>query len=1204
MAQVVFSTIGSAIGSHVLPQGVSLLGQQIAGAAIGRAVGSLAGAWVDASLAGAAEGPRVEDLHVMGAREGAGVPAVYGRARVGGQVIWASRFREEKTTERAGGKGGPRVTDYSYSVSFAVALGEGEIHKIGLVWANGEPFDLSGAVWRLYEGRDDQQSDPLIEMIEGDAPAYRGTAYIVFEDFPLEAFGNRLPQLSFEVERRPQVDVYALADAVTAVNIIPASGEFVYATEIVRDVIRPGAEVAINANSGEARADFLVSLDQLQADLPRVKAAALTVGWFGDDVAAGTCRIRPGVTRAERRTTRDWSVAGVGRADAYVVSQDADGRANYGGTPADFCVVQAIAELNLRGIAVTVSPFLFMDSPGFPWRGRIGVSADGSAAARAEIETFMAGPFGYRAFILHHAELAKEAGGVEAFLIGSEMIGLTRVRDGAGAFPFVEALCALAAEVKLMLPGVKVSYAADWTEYGAFVPHDGSGDVLFPLDALWGHEAVDFIGIDWYPPTGDWREGETHLDTLAGYVGPDDVDYLASQIVGGEAHDYFYADDEARAVQARSPITDGAYGEPWIYRAKDLPSWAAHPHFERVGGVRNALPTAFVPGGKPVRLSEIGFGAVDKGGNAPNLFVDPKSDESGLPPFSTGARDDVFQKAALSAALAHWEASGVVEAAHVWAWDGRPFPAFPLRGDVWGDGDNWARGHWLNGRAGLTRLGDVVADICARGGAVDVETGGLDGVVEGFVLNGVSSVRAALETLKGAFGFDTVEGAGGVEFQMEGEGRLWDWRASDLVEGGLEVTRRLMDKAPERVRLTYINPEADYAPGVAEARNEGGDPRLVMDVSAALVMNGARADGVARHVLNRAQVNVTGEARVSLDGASLKAGDRLRIDGGVIWRITRIEDEGLERRLSLAADVAVPARVRAGGVGALAPVVDVAGEVDLVVMDAPLMPGEAGGGALVAAWADPWPGEVTVLAGVGAETMTRRAALTRPAVIGRLLANVDAGPVGRWDRAGEIIVETPRSFLSRSEVDVLNGANAALLETGTGWELIQFVEAELIGPQVWRLSKLLRGQQGSLSGAAMAGARLVLIDGATERARVAPGEIGLPLEWRAETGQATQDETFMDAGHLPWPVAHLRLENGMAHWVRRGAEVPDSWALPDAPNEGVFVVEVDEGSGFGGPQTVHEPVATVGENVLAARVAERNSAGRLGPWVSISGETP
>lgn len=76
-------------------------------------------------------------------------------------------------------------------------------------------------------------------------------------------------------------------------------------------------------------------------------------------------------------------------------------------------------------------------------------------------------------------------------------------RDETGAFPFVDALCALATEVEALRPGTKVSYAADWTEYGAYVPGDASGDVLFPLDALWAHEAIEFVGIERYPPLRD-----------------------------------------------------------------------------------------------------------------------------------------------------------------------------------------------------------------------------------------------------------------------------------------------------------------------------------------------------------------------------------------------------------------------------------------------------------------------------------------------------------------------------------------------------------------------------------------------------------------------------------------------------------------------------------------------------------------------------
>ena len=41
---------------------------------------------------------------------------------------------------------------------------------------------------------------------------------------------------------------------------------------------------------------------------------------------------------------------------------------------------------------------------------------------------------------------------------------------------------------------------------------------------------------------------------------------------------------------------------------------------------------------------------ITAGGNAPNVFYDPKSSESALPPFSTGERDDVFQKRALGVA--------------------------------------------------------------------------------------------------------------------------------------------------------------------------------------------------------------------------------------------------------------------------------------------------------------------------------------------------------------------------------------------------------------------------------------------------------------------------------------------------------------------------------------------------------------------------
>ena len=58
MAQIVFSSVGQAIGQQALPQGLTLLGRQLSGAAIGKSLGNLAGRAVGAYFAPAQEGPR------------------------------------------------------------------------------------------------------------------------------------------------------------------------------------------------------------------------------------------------------------------------------------------------------------------------------------------------------------------------------------------------------------------------------------------------------------------------------------------------------------------------------------------------------------------------------------------------------------------------------------------------------------------------------------------------------------------------------------------------------------------------------------------------------------------------------------------------------------------------------------------------------------------------------------------------------------------------------------------------------------------------------------------------------------------------------------------------------------------------------------------------------------------------------------------
>lgn len=573
MATLALAVAGAAVGGALFPAGFSLLGATITGAAIGSQVGALAGGFVDQALFAASghprllEGPRLSELRVTSSSEGAPIPRLYGRARLGGQVIWATSFEEEVVTSQSGGsgKGGGQASapvtttiEYRYFGNFAVAIAEGEITGLGRVWADGRELDLSAITYRLYAGSDDQLPDSLIEAKEGagNAPAYRGIAYIVFEHLALADFGNRLPQLSFEVFRA----VDAFERQVRAVTLIPGGGEFVYAPGPVTRRTGTASSVSENVHTLQGGSDWHVAVNQLEATLPNVQSVSLVVGWFGTDLRAAHCQVRPGVDAAEKNTSPlVWSVAGEARAGAHLVST-VDGRAAYGGTPSDATVIAAIQDLHDRGLAVTLSPFIFMDvaadnalpdpysdspsQPVYPWRGRITVTPapgrpgtpDKTAAAATEVSTFVgtaaatdfavvdgavvySGPaeWTYRRFILHTASLCAVAGGVEAFIIGSELRGLTQVRSSASTYPFVAALVDLAADVKLILgSGTKVTYAADWSEYFGHQPPDGSGDAYFHLDPLWSSAAIDAIGIDVYWPLADWRDGFAHTDAQAG----------------------------------------------------------------------------------------------------------------------------------------------------------------------------------------------------------------------------------------------------------------------------------------------------------------------------------------------------------------------------------------------------------------------------------------------------------------------------------------------------------------------------------------------------------------------------------------------------------------------------------------------------------------------------------------------------------------
>lgn len=235
MAQLVLTVAGSFFGP--------------VGAFVGSAIGSV----IDSYLFPQPDqqGPRLSDLKVSTSSYGIAVAIGYGRQnRLPGNLIVSTDLIETAHEEDAGkGKGskGPTVTTYTYSASFAMAFAEGP-GTIKRIWADGKLlldtpvvsggstplyFDDSGgiagytipqqncAAIRLYKGTPAQPVDSTLQSIVGAAncPAYRGVVYAVFQTMQLADYGNRIPQITAEIDFGDATVATVVGDICTRVGV-------------------------------------------------------------------------------------------------------------------------------------------------------------------------------------------------------------------------------------------------------------------------------------------------------------------------------------------------------------------------------------------------------------------------------------------------------------------------------------------------------------------------------------------------------------------------------------------------------------------------------------------------------------------------------------------------------------------------------------------------------------------------------------------------------------------------------------------------------------------------------------------------------------------------------------------------------------------------------------------------------------------------
>jgi hypothetical protein len=424
-------------------------------------------------------------------------------------------------------------------------------------------------------------------------------------------------------------------------------------------------ELVMMPGCGEGALSSTDSIFQVKHAFPNLKSCGVVVSWFIDRLGISGANIKPGIEKdlGEDGADNSWEVGTYHRNNAHKIARDgwSSSSVRYGGTMPDADVINYIQTLKSSGLEAVFYPFLMVDSPGKPWRGFI-------CGQATEVANFY--EYEYKPFILHYANLLKDHK-LDAFLIGSELEKLTSIMAEDYSFPFALKLKELAGDIKKLLgPDVKVSYAANWSEY-----HSAPGGMR-PLDDLWSSPDIDFVGIDAYFPLTDHKDNSeiTTQEIKKGWT-------------SGEGVDYYY-DDETQ-----EPLSD----KPWA-QWKNLNYWHSTEHYNWNPVTSTSTQTPWQPGMKPIWFTEFGFSCLDKATNTPNVFSPT------LPEHSTGEHDKTIQVKGIRATMEFTSSTTFIQKSFCYGFDSRGLSWQDRKvsggNHYYSDHGSWVNGHWIDGKLG------------------------------------------------------------------------------------------------------------------------------------------------------------------------------------------------------------------------------------------------------------------------------------------------------------------------------------------------------------------------------------------------------------------------------------------------------------------------------------------------------------------------
>ena len=239
---------------------------------------------------------------------------------------------------------------------------------------------------------------------------------------------------------------------------------------------------------------------------------------------------------------------------------------------------------------------------------------------------------------------------------------------------------------------------------------------------------------------------------------------------------------------------------------KNIEFWWENYHYNLDGTTSEWQPKM-----KKIWFTEYGFAAISCATNEPNVFIDRSTIESHLPNGSSGEVDILAQRVAITGTEIRWHNSESIERKFLWTWDARPYPVWPQLQDIWSDGENWQRGHWVNGKIGAIELRDVVEDLCIKAGIkkelLDVQS--LYGLIYGLIIDGNQTAKNILADLQQIYNFDIYEFDGKIKFTSRYHNNIYELCYNDLLTDNIQNDIDSGDiTAPLTIEVKYEKPSS------------------------------------------------------------------------------------------------------------------------------------------------------------------------------------------------------------------------------------------------------------------------------------------------------------------------------------------------------------------------------------------------------------